>query len=384
MFCQHKGVVDVPRTLVITNDFPPRVGGVQQYVFNLVSNLPPDRVGVLAPNWPGWREHDGALPFPVYRFPPTTLWPTPQLARKVRMVATETGAELALFGHALPLGLLGPGLARAGMPYVVLTHGSEYWFSLLPGTGEAMRRATFLASRVLAISRFTGRVVRTAVSPGIPVSLLPPGVDTERFRPDTDGEEIRRRYRLSDRPLLACVSRLVRRKGQDVLIHAMSRIRRRVPDACLLIVGDGPDRARLSSLASTAPAGSVVLTGAVSDQDLPAVYGAADVFAMPCRSRFAGLEVEGFGIVFLEAGASGLAALAGDSGGAAEAVQDGETGLVVDGRHVDAVAEAASGLLGDPVRGQAMGKAARATAERLFAWPRLAGRLARWLREAAG
>ena len=357
---------------------------MQQYVYNLVSNLPAERVAVLAPNWPGWREHDRALPFPVYRFPPTTLWPTGDLARKARIVASETEAEVVLFGHALPLGLLGPGLARDGMPYVVLTHGAEYWYALLPGTGEAMRRATLLASRVLAISRFTGRVVRTAVPPRVAVSLLPPGVDTERFRPDVDGTEIRRRYRLSDRPLLLCVSRLVRRKGQDVLIEAMSRIRRRVPDATLLIVGDGPDRARLAGRAASALEGSVVLAGPVPDDELPAVYGAADAFAMPCRSRFAGLEVEGFGIVFLEAAASGLAAVAGDSGGAAEAVLDGETGLVVDGRHVDAVAEAASGLLGDPARAQAMGKAGRGRAERLFGWPRLAARLAAWLGEAAG
>src|SRR5206468_1098544 len=203
---------------------------------------------VLAPNWPGWREHDRALPFPVFRFPPTTLLPTPALARKARMAAEETGADVALFGHALSLGLLGPQLAREGVPYLVLTHGSEYWYSLLPGTGEAMRRATLLASRVLAISRFTGRVVRTAVPQDVPVSLLPPGVDTERFGPDVAGEEIRRRYQLSDRPVLACVSRLVRRKGQDVLIEAMARIRRRVPDAVLLIVGDGPDRARLEGM----------------------------------------------------------------------------------------------------------------------------------------
>jgi phosphatidyl-myo-inositol dimannoside synthase len=370
---------------VITNDFPPRVGGVQQYVFNLVQNLPSDRVAVLAPNWPGWREHDAALGYPVHRFPPTFLWPTRELARRARIAAAEAEAEIVLLGHGLPLGLLGPGLARDGNPYVVLTHGTEYWFSLLPGTAEALYRATALASRVLAISRFTGRVVRTAVSDRVPVSLLPPGVDTEWFRPDIDGEPIRRRYGLSDRPVVACVSRLVSRKGQDTLIRAMPTLRRRIPDALLLIVGDGPDRERLRALAgSEAPPGSVVFAGQVDDADLPSLYAAADVFAMPCRSRLAGLEVEGFGIVFLEAAASGVPAVAGDSGGAAEAVVDGETGLVVDGRHVGAVAEAVAALLLDPVRAQAMGKAARARVERLFSWPRLAARLRTWLAEAAG
>jgi phosphatidylinositol alpha-1,6-mannosyltransferase len=376
--------MEAPRTLIVTNDFPPRVGGVQQFVSNLVTNLRPDRVAVLAPNWPGWREHDSALRFPVFRFPPRFLWPTRDLARKVRIVAAETEADVVLFGHGLPLGLLGPGLAREGLPYLVLTHGTEYWFALLPGTGEALHRATALASRVTAISRFTGRVVRTAVPQHVPVSLFPPGVDTDRFRPDVDGASVRSRYGLFDHPVIACVSRLVRRKGQDVLIRAMATIRRRVPDAVLLIAGDGPDRDRLRALAeSDAPRRSVVFTGEVSDADLPAVHAAADVFAMPCRSRLGGLEVEGFGIVFLEAAASGRPVLAGDSGGAAEAVVDGETGLVVDGRHVGAVAEATAALLQDPVRAESMGKAGRVRAERLFSWPRLGACLRAWLAEAA-
>jgi phosphatidylinositol alpha-1,6-mannosyltransferase len=315
-------------------------------------------------------------------------------------VAWEHGSEVVLFGHGLPLGLLGPDLARRGFPYVVATHGAEYWFALLPGLSTALRVATSGATRVLAVSRFTGRVVRTAVSPRVPVSLLPPGVDTERFRPDLSGDEVRARHGLGDRPLVVCVSRLVPRKGQDVLIRAMPRILRRVPDAALLIVGTGSDRARLDALAAEAPRGSVAFAGEVPDAEaprgsvafagevpdaeLPAHYAAADVFAMPCRSRLAGLEVEGFGIVYLEAAAAGKPVVAGNSGGAAEAVTDGETGLVVDGRHEDAVGEAVAALLADPARSEAMGKAGRARAERWFAWPRLTERLALWLREAAG
>jgi len=376
--------MDFPRTLVVTNDFPPRVGGVQQYVFNAVRHLPPDRVAVVAPSWAGWREHDAAMPFPVHRFPPTFLWPTGELAAKVRGVAGEHGSEVVLFGHGLPLGLLGPGLHRRGLPYVVATHGAEYWFALLPGLAGGLRVATSRASRVLAVSRFTGRVVRTAAPARVPVSLLPPGVDAERFRPDLSGDEVRRRHGIGlDRPLVVCVSRLVPRKGQDVLIRAMPRIRRRVPDAALLIVGGGPDRPRLEALAAGAPGGTVVFAGEVPDGDLPAHYAAADVFAMPCRSRLGGLEVEGFGIVFLEAAAAGKPVVAGDSGGAAEAVRDGETGLVVDGRHQGAVAEAVASLLADPTRAAAMGKAGRARVERSFTWPRLAGTLARWLAEAS-
>ena len=374
-----------PRTLVVTNDFPPRVGGIQRTLHALVQQLPPERTAVLAPRWDGWQGFDAGEPYRVYRYPPTFLWPTPELGLRTRSIVRETGAEVVLFGHSLPTALLGPGLARRDIPYVVGAHGVEYWLSALPGAAALMRFATSRASRVAVMcSEYVGRVVRTVVSPAVPVSVLYPGADIERFRPDLPGDEVRRRHGLSDRPVVVCVSRLVPRKGQDVLIRAMGLIRRRVPDACLLIVGGGPYRERLEALARDAPRGSVVFSGEVSEEELPLHYAAGDVFAMPCRSRFFGLEVEGWGNVFLEAAACGKPAVAGDSGGAAEAVVDGETGLVVDGRHVGVVGEAVAALLGDPNRGRAMGKAARARVERGYTWPRIAERLAGWLAEAAG
>ena len=217
----------------------------------------------------------------------------------------------------------------------------------------------------------------------IPVSVLYPGADAERFRPDLDPSEIRTRHGVSDRPVVACVSRLVPRKGQDVLIRAMPAIRRRVPDAALLIVGGGSYREELERMAADAPPHSVYFSGEVSEDELPLHYAAGDVFAMPCRNRYLGLEVEGWGNVFLEAAACGKPSVAGHSGGAAEAVVDGETGLVVDGRHVGQVAEAVAGLLDDPQRAQRMGKAGRARVERSHAWPVIADRLAVWLQEAA-
>jgi phosphatidylinositol alpha-1,6-mannosyltransferase len=232
-------------------------------------------------------------------------------------------------------------------------------------------------------SEFVARTVRAVVSREIPVSVLYPGADAERFRPDLSGEVVRGRHGLTDRPVIACVSRLVPRKGQDVLIRAMPAIRRRVPDAALLIVGGGEYRDRLDELAAGAPPHSVYFTGEVSEQELPLHYAAGDVFAMPCRNRWGGLEVEGWGNVFLEAAACGKPSVAGDSGGAAEAVVDGETGLVVDGRHVGQVAEAVAGLLDDPQRAARMGKAGRARVERVHTWPVIADRLAGWLREAA-
>jgi phosphatidyl-myo-inositol dimannoside synthase len=376
--------VDVPATLVVTNDFPPRVGGVQQYIHNLVRCLPSDRVAVLAPRWAGWRQFDSAQSFRVHRFPTTTLWPTREIGARTRSLIREVGAEVVLFGHGFPLALLGPDLERRGTPYLVATHGVEYWAARIPGARALLRRATRSASRVLAVSRYTARAIRTAVPPDVPISVLSPGVDTERFRPEVDGASVRRRHGLADRRVVACVSRLVRRKGQDVLIRALPAIRRRVPDACLLVVGGGPDRGRLESLASAAPGGTVVFAGEVLDEELPAYHAAADVFAMPCRSRVAGLEVEGFGMVFLEAAATGRAVVAGDSGGAAEAVVDGDTGLVVDGRHPGAVAEAVATLLADPVQAAAMGKAGRARVEGSFGWPGLTERLARHLCAAVG
>ena len=375
--------IDVPRTLVITNDFPPRVGGVQRVVHSLVRELPPDRVTVLAPNWQGWREHDDDEPYRIERFPPKFLWPTRDLEQRAWSLVRETEAEVVLFGHVVPTALLSRGLARRGVPSVALAHGAEFWEALVPGTAALLKRAAAATSRVAACSAFVARTVRTVAPKHVPVSVLTPGADVERFRPDLDASEIRARHGLSDRPVIVCVSRVVPRKGQDVLILAMPAIRRRVPDAALLIVGDGSYRRKLEVLATAAPPNSVYFAGEVPEDELPLHYAAGDVFAMPCRNRYLGLEVEGWGAVFQEAAACGKPVVAGDSGGAAEAVADGETGLVVDGRHPGQVAEAVAGLLDDPQRAARMGKAGRARVEREYSWPVIGARLAGWLREAA-
>jgi phosphatidylinositol alpha-1,6-mannosyltransferase len=231
-------------------------------------------------------------------------------------------------------------------------------------------------------SEFIARVVRTAVPDDVPVSVLYPGADVDAFHPDLPFEDLRERHGVMDRPLVVCVSRLVPRKGQDVLIRAMGRIRGRVPDAALLIVGGGPYKKALETLAEDSPPGAVLFAGEVSEQDLPRYYRAGDVFAMPCRTRRAGLEVEGWGNVFIEAAACGRPVIAGDSGGAREALVDGVTGLLVDGSNVDAVADAVASLLEDPERARGMGAAGRARVERHYAWPRAAEQLAGWLREA--
>jgi phosphatidylinositol alpha-1,6-mannosyltransferase len=369
---------------VVTNDFPPRTGGIQQYVWNLVARLPPERVAVLAPNWPGWRDHDAAQPFVIHRWPAEFLWPTPALSRRAAALAAEHGAEVVLFGHGYPTPLIGPALRQAGWPYVVLTHGAEVWMARAPAVAQSMRWALGRARAVTAVSEYTRVRLRGAVPPSVPLDLLVPGVDETRFRPNVDGSAVRERFGLHGRPVVTCVSRLVPRKGQDVLIRSMAVLRSLVHDAVLLVAGGGAYEGVLRSMAAAAPVGSVVLAGELSDEDLPGAYAAGDAFAMPCRSRWGGLEVEGFGIVFLEAAATGKPVVAGRSGGAAEAVVDEVTGLLVEPSEPKAVALALWHVLRADGPGPRMGVAGRARVESGFTWRGQTERLAKILRRAAG
>ncbi len=375
--------MDVPRTLLVTNDYPPRVGGIQRTLEALVRCLPPDRVAVLCPNAEGGDAFDEAAPYAVDRQPERFLWPVPDVRRRLHEAVRSFGAEVVLFGAVYPLALLGPSLAETGTPYLAAAHGFEYWLSISPGTHALVRRATSRAARVpVMCSGFIARVVRTAVPDDVPVSVMYPGADLEAFRPDLPYEDLTELHGVAHRPLIVCVSRLVARKGQDVLIRAMPEIRRDVPDASLLIVGEGPDRDRLERLAADTPDGSVAFAGQVSEGDLPRYYRAGNVFAMPCRSRLGGLEVEGWGNVFVEAAACARPVVVGDSGGARESLVPGETGLLVNGSDVAEVADAVGSLLADPERADAMGRAGRERVERAFGWSRAAEQLAGWLREA--
>jgi phosphatidylinositol alpha-1,6-mannosyltransferase len=247
-----------------------------------------------------------------------------------------------------------------------------------------MRRAYARASEVTAISRYTADALLPLMPPDVPLTLIFPAVDEERFSPRQDGTRVRERHGLGDRKVILCASRLVPRKGQDVLIAGMEVVRDLVPEATLLLVGGGPYRARLEELALAAPGGSVIFAGQVPDAELPEFYAACDVFAMPCRSRWGGLEVEGFGIVFLEAAATGKAVVAGRSGGAEEALVDEETGLLVEGPEPKAVALAIASLLRAPEVATKMGQAGRLRVEQSFTWARQATRLAEILRRSAG
>lgn len=365
--------------MLVSNDFPPRSGGIQAYLHQLALTLPAGKIAVYAPDWPGARPFDARLPFPVIRHPGTLMVPTPSVLRRAVGLLKELHCDTAWFGAAAPLALLGPALRRAGVQRVVASsHGHEVGWSMVPPGRVALRRIGADADVVTAVSRYTRRRIASAFGPRAALELLPPGVDCAAFHPDSVARtEIRRRHRLGDAPMVLCVSRLVARKGQDVLVRALSGIRRQVPGAILLLVGDGPRRAALHRLAGACGVGdAVVCTGAVPWSELPAYYAAGDVFAMPCRTRGHGLDVEGFGLVFLEAAATGLPVVVGDAGGARETVRPGETGELVNGDDVAAVTRAVTMLLADPEGAAAMGRRGRQWMLRDWQWSSRAERVA--------
>jgi phosphatidyl-myo-inositol dimannoside synthase len=362
--------------LLVTNDFPPKVGGIQSYLWELWRRLPPRSATVLTTPHDGAAAFDADQPFRVVRTRDPVLLPHPLLARRIDELAAEVGADLVVLDPALPLGLLGPHLAR---PYAVVLHGAEVTVpGRLPGSNLLLRRVLRGADRVIAAGAYPATEGEHAAGRSLPVTIVPPGVDIERFHPLDEDERAAARARLGlpEGRLVVSVSRLVPRKGMDVLVQAVGRLAADRPDLHLAIVGRGRDRGRLERLADEHRA-PVVFCGRLPDADLPDAYACGDVFAMLCRNRWFGLEQEGFGIVFVEAAATGVPVVAGESGGAAEAVAAGETGLVVDPpSSVEAAADALAHLLDDPERRAAMAAAGRARAEKEFAYDVLAARLA--------
>lgn len=360
----------------VTNDFPPKIGGIQSMLWELWRRLDPSSFVVLTSPYAGAEEWDAQQPFRVVRTRQPVLLPEPLLRRQIRSLAAEVGADRVVIDPALPLGMLGPGL---GLPYAVVLHGAEITVpGRLPGTrallGHVLRRAELSISAggypLAEANRAAGR--------SLPSVLVPPGVDTDRFRPLDAAERRAARRRLAlpvDGPLVVSVSRLVPRKGMDTLIRAAALLGAERPDLCVAVSGGGRDAARLEKLVRRTAA-PVRLLGRVAHEDLPALYGCGDAFAMLCRNRWAGLEQEGFGIVFLEAAAAGVPQVAGDSGGAAEAVLDGETGFVVhDPSDATSVAQRLAQLLDDPSGSARMAAAGRARAVAEFSYDGLAARL---------
>ena len=365
-------------TLLVTNDFPPRPGGIQAYLHAFAERIAPDGLVVYAPAWSGADEFDAAQPFPVVRHPGSLMLPVPSVSGRAASLVRAHRCSTVWFGAAAPLALLAPAMRAAGARRIVAsTHGHEVGWSMLPGSRQVLRRIGSTVDVLTYVSTYTRSRFAAAFGPMAALEHLPSGVDTQVFRPDVAaGKEIRTRHGIGSAPTVVCVSRLVPRKGQDMLIRALPAVRARVPGARLLIVGGGPYEGRLRALAQRAGvADAVVLTGSVPWAELPAHYAAGDVFAMPCRTHAGGLDVEGLGIVFLEASATGLPVVAGDSGGAPETVREGQTGHVVDGRDLTALTDALVRLLADPEAAAAMGEAGRRWVAQEWRWDRLAHRL---------
>jgi phosphatidyl-myo-inositol dimannoside synthase len=375
------------RTLLVTNDFPPRPGGIQQFVHNLAVRQPAGSVVVYASTWKGAAKFDADQPFEVVREDTGVLLPTPRVARRAAEIARGHGCDTVWFGAAAPLGLLADGLRRrAGVEWAVAqTHGHEVGWAALPGARALLRRIGRGVDVLTYLTEYQRGRLGAALDGLTTLDRLAPGVDTAAYHPDVDGGEVRRRHGLTDRPVVVCVSRLVPRKGQDALIRAFPAIRARVPAAALLVVGGGPHRPSLERLArESGVSRDVVFTGSVPWEELPAHYAAGDVFAMPCRTRRRGLDVEGLGIVYLEASATGLPVVAGDSGGAPDAVRDGETGYVVDGRDIGAIADRVAAVLADSGLAGRLGAAGRAWVEAEWRWQAQADRMRALLTDRSG
>ena len=374
----------MPKVLIVTNDFPPRRGGIQSFVHALAVRLPADGVVVYAPAWEGAAAFDAQQPFPVIRHPGSLMLPVRPVARRAAALLAGHGCDTVLFGAAAPLGLLAPGLRAAGARRIVgITHGHEAGWAALPGARSLLRRIGEHTDALTYLGEYFRVRLAGALTPQAAARLvrLAPGVDSTVFRPGPGGEAVRARLGLAGRPVVLCVSRLVPRKGQDTLIRAWPRVLAARAAAggqepVLLIVGGGPYRNDLDRLAGRlGVTGSVRFTGPVPEADLPGYYAAADIFAMPCRTRRGGLDVEGLGIVYLEASAAGLPVIGGDSGGAPDAIEPGESGYVVPGRDLDALVSRLVALLADPAAAAAMGEKGQAWVNREWRWDLVAARL---------
>ncbi|MGZ6897484.1 MAG: glycosyltransferase family 4 protein [Acidimicrobiia bacterium] len=364
-------------SLLVTNDFPPKIGGIQSYLWELWRRLPPAETTVMTTSYGGDHAWDAQQAFRVVRRRQKVLWPTPGLARDVDALAREVGADVVFVDPALPLGRIVPRLHSA--PAVVVLHGAEITVPGRTPIRPLLARVLGSAAGVVAAGGYPLAEAQRAARASLPALVVPPGIDPGRFRPPRDdAERIEARAHLGlpvDARIVLGASRLVPRKGFDVLVDALGSL---PGDVVVAIVGGGRDRRRLERRAEArGVADRVRFLGRVSDADLPVAHRAADVFAMLCRDRWGALEAEGFGIVFLEAGASGLACVAGRSGGSHEAVLDGETGYVVDPRDVDGVAAHLRRLLDDPALRTRFGAAARARAESEWSYDRRVEPLAR-------
>lgn len=352
--------------LFITNDFGPRAGGIETFVIGLIERRPYGQTIVYTSAQPNSEQYDADwlanYGVRVIRDRAKILLPTPRVAAELKKIVRKQGITTAAFGAAAPLGLLSAGLKRAGvLRTVALTHGHEVWWAKVFPFNLLMRRIGSTVDVLTYLGEFTRKAISKGLSEKAQHSMvkIAPGIDVEHFIP-TDASELRKTLGLSDKKVIVSVGRLVHRKGQDYLIEAMPEILKSVPQAHLLLVGEGPYREHLEKLVTQHKLErSVTFIGRIQYKELPTYICAGDIFAMPSRSRLMGLEVEGLGIVYLEASACGLPVLAGNSGGAPDAVVHNETGLVVNGTDAQDIAAAAVELLVNVESSKKMGIAGR-------------------------
>ncbi len=362
--------------LLVTNDFPPKIGGIQSYLWELWRRLPAEDTTVMCTPHAGAAAFDAAQPFRIERSPEPVLIPYPWLADRIRRLADEVGAELIMLDPAVPLGGIGPFLGR---PYGVVLHGAEVTIpGRVPGASHALRSVLRGASLVVSAGEYALAEAERCAGRTLPSVVIPPGVDVDRFTPpDTESRlAARSSFGIADDDVvIASVNRLVPRKGIDLLIRAVAELAGRDAPVRLIVGGTGREADKLSKLAADLGA-PVTMLGRIPDAEVQLLYRAADVMAMLCHDRWFGLEQEGFGIVFLEAAAAGLPQIAGRSGGAAEAVVDGQTGLVVDDPTDRAsVVSALARLVADAELRASMGRTARTRAVAEFSYDHLADRL---------
>ena len=375
------------KILCITNDFGPRAGGIETFVSGLIERLPAGSVIVYTSAQENSHDYDRTwlekYGVEVIRDKAKILLPTPGVAFCVNSLVRDRAIETVFFGAAAPLGLLSRGLRRAGAKKIVaLTHGHEVWWSKVWPFSWAMKRMSRNIDHLTYLGEYTRQVISKAVTAKAALSMvkIAPGIDTDHFAP-VDASELRKKLGLHDKKTIVSVGRLVHRKGQDILIEAMPAICREIPDAHLVMIGEGPYRSYLENRRKVLGLEEkVTFIGRIQYAELPTYICIGDLFVMPSRSRLAGLEVEGLGIVYLEASACGLPVIAGNSGGAPDAVLAGETGLVVDGTHVNDVASAVIELLNDPERSQRMGQRGREWIVQEWRWEIWASRFAQLLK----
>lgn len=353
--------------LCITNDFGPRAGGIETFVIGLIERMPFGDVIVYTSQQGDttaydahWLEKYGVE---VIRDKSRILLPTFRVGRAVRALVRSRGLTQVFFGAAAPLGLLSHGLRRAGVERIIaLTHGHEVWWAKLWPFSWAMKRIGNGIDSLTYLGNFTKSAISRALSERAVTSMvrIAPGIDTTHFSPVADASTLKRELDLEDKRVIVSVGRLVHRKGQDTLVESLPSILEEFPDAHLLFVGVGPHLEYIHKRAiQLGVLNNISFVGRVQYAELPRFICVGEIFAMPSRSRLAGLEVEGLGIVYLEASACELPIVGGLSGGAPDALIEGETGFAVDGKNPTAVAHSIKELLRDPLRAQAMGKRGR-------------------------